>query len=138
MPKFLMPVGTNLAAQRFIRLDAFTRGYIEAMFFTSTGSADDRELQYVTFADLAPETIRIILSHCEAFQDDNERLLDQACAFPDYNSLQAGRDFWFTRNRHGVGFWTSKLGQISVALDAAATKCGQVDLYVGDDDKLYL
>lgn len=48
-----------------------------------------------------------------------------------YDLAQAGRDFWFSRNGHGVGFWSRE--EIPEAerdaLDAAARAAGEVDLF---------
>lgn len=38
-----------------------------------------------------------------------------------YTEIQAGRDFWFTRNGHGVGFWDRGLGEIG---DLLSERCG--------------
>jgi hypothetical protein len=51
---------------------------------------------------------------------------------------QAGHDFWLTRNGHGAGFWDRGLGDIGDRLSVAARAFGEVNLYVGDDKKLYL
>lgn len=140
MPRFILPLGAPEAANEFAMLDDFTRGYIEAMFFTNTGSLDDGDLQDATFADLAPESLAEIIADCTAFQNKHASLLEQACQRDDYSAEQAGRDFWFTRNGHGVGFWDRKqlyAGELGDALSAA---CGRndVDLYRGDDGKVWL
>ena len=98
----------------FSDLDAFTQGYIEALFFTECEigtDADSHEPETQSalhgecgFSDLAPEALAAIVAQCAAFQRDSAPLLEEAFA-RDYDSAQAGRDFWFTRNGHGVGFW---------------------------------
>lgn len=98
----------------FCDLDAFAQGYIEAMFFTecepgTDADSHDPETQSALhgecgFADLAPEALAHIVAQCAAFQRDSAPLLEKAVV-RDYDSAQAGRDFWFTRNGHGVGFW---------------------------------
>lgn len=93
-------------------LDAFTQGYIEALFFTSdeelrsrVGAIEDgRADDPYGFSDLAPETLERIMTDCAAFQRDNAATLEEAYR-RDYDAAQAGRDYWFTRNGHGVGFW---------------------------------
>lgn len=111
---------------RWGQLDAFTKGYVEALFFTEEerlceeSNGDRRmpdvaintatmESQFVGgdsfgFSDLAPETLVRIIADCEAFQKAAAALLEDAYQ-RDYDAEQAGRDFWFTRNGHGVGFW---------------------------------
>ena len=101
----------------FHDLDSFTQGYIEAMFFTECEigkNADSHEPETQSalhgecgFSDLAPEALAAIIAQCAAFQRDSAALLEEAFE-RDYDDTQAGRDFWFTRNGHGVGFWDRK------------------------------
>ena len=59
----------------------------------------------------------------------------------DFDREQAGRDLWYTRNGHGVGFWDRDddvYGPHADALCEVARAMGSVDLYRGDDGKLYL
>ncbi len=119
-------IGVSLA---FTDLDAFTQGYIEALFFTENEPGTTRDERVTTrgtvrksweagaregqhkdmpgdygFADLAPDALASIIQDCAKFQADNVALL--ALAYQrDYDAAQAGRDYWFTRNGHGVGFW---------------------------------
>lgn len=139
MPEFILDHGTDKAARTFSRLDSFTQGYIEAMFFTNTGSGDDGDLEDATVADLAKETLAEIIADCQRFQLDHAELLDQAYA-RNYDNEQAGRDYWFSRNGHGVGFWDRSeldadgLGDKLTAVCQYQTR----DLYRGDDGKVYL
>ncbi|EKU98014.1 hypothetical protein Lepto7375DRAFT_7273 [Leptolyngbya sp. PCC 7375] len=48
-----------------------------------------------------------------------------------------GHDFWLTRNGHGSGFWDRGLGQLGNDLTDATKTFGTMDLYVGDDNKIY-
>jgi hypothetical protein len=49
----------------------------------------------------------------------------------------AGHDFWLTRNHHGCGFWDRGLGELGDQLTKASQQFDEIDLYVGDDGKLY-
>lgn len=146
----------------FCDLDAFTQGYVEALFFTSECSQVDTEEFLsaehqsdmeagradgvlpcdVGFADLAPDSLARIIADCAAFQADNAADLEFACgiipnrrgAVP-YDMAAAGRDFWFTRNGHGVGFWDRGLGDVGDRLSAACgwqTEFGEVHVWFGD------
>lgn len=53
----------------------------------------------------------------------------------DYGS--AGHDFWLTRVGHGAGFWDGDWPIHGDALTEICKKFGEVDLYVGDDGKIY-
>ena len=90
MPEFILDHGSAETAKQFAALDSFTQGYIEAMFFT-----DEERLC---------EGWRALSMDCALFQTANAALLDEAYG-RDYDAEQAGRDFWYTRNGHGVGFW---------------------------------
>lgn len=158
--------GATLA---FDNLDSFTQGYIEAMFFTDEEQlceesgrdmpsvafdAETMETRFVGgnspgFGDLAPATLARIIADCTAFRaslpvDGHGRTwLDLASDYAPqgYDDEQAGRDFWFTRNGHGVGFWDRGLGEVGDKLSNACgwrTSFQQVDSYVGDDGLIYL
>lgn len=163
MPEFVLNLGGQ--AKAFAGLDAFTQGYIEAMFFTSEESlCEDEDSEWdmpnvavntatmesrfvggntPSFADLAPETVESIKADCEAFQISNAALLDSVYGVTGkyerapYDAERAGADYWFTRNGHGCGFWDRGLGEPGDALSAAARHSGRC-LYRGDDGLLYL
>jgi hypothetical protein len=143
MPEFILDLGDS--AREFSRLDSFTQGYIEAMFFTSTGDGDNAEngLQDASFSELAPETLENIIADCRKFQRDNAQELDSVYGvvgkherFP-YDESRAGNDYWYTRNGHGTGFWDRGLDTIGDAL-AKAARYSERYLYRGDDGLIYL
>lgn len=141
MPEFVLDHGSEEAAAKLKRLDPFTQGYVEAMFFTSTGSEDDESLQHATVAELSEKAWNEIRWNCRDFQNLNDVLL--ACAYnhPKYNSNAAGRDFWLTRNGHGAGFWNRGLdltGQLLTERCGPKSPFPETDLYRGDDGLLYL
>jgi len=137
MPEFVLDHGTRETAQRFAKLDEFTQGYIEALFFTDTGTGDDGELEHATVDDLAPSAWHKIKLICAAFQEANQTLLDAAYACDDYNERRAGNDLWYTENGHGVGYWDRDLGDIGDKLTDAAER-HERGFYRGDDGLLYL
>lgn len=115
MPEFVME-GRDHAARTE---SAFVLGFIEAMFFTESAHVDssdwfetDEEERTrdgslpcdVGYTDIHPDSLDAIRADCEAWQTANAALLSQAYA-TGYDEAQAGRDYWFTRNGHGVGFW---------------------------------
>jgi hypothetical protein len=140
MPEFVLDRGSPEAAREFKALDAFTQGYIEAMFFTSTGTGDDDDLEDATVAELAPDTMARIVADCADFQSSFATYLSDAYYHQTvpYDAERAGADFWFTRNRHGAGFWDRGLGGVGSALTSASYPYGSCDLYRGDDGLLYL
>jgi hypothetical protein len=145
MPEFILDHGSPEGSRTFASLDAFTQGYVEAMFFTNMSDSDDGDLEYATVADLAPETFERIKRDCARFQEENADLLAQAYDREDYSEEQAGRDFWFTRNGHGVGFWDRKQLDAGDLGDALSERCGwrsksfhELSPYLGDDGCVYL
>lgn len=137
MPEFQM---NGKDAPEFQALDAFTRAYIEAAFFTQSGEEDDGgTIGDKGFSDLAPETLALMIEDCRKFQDENADALresfedDGAC-----DDSRGGHDFWFTRNGHGCGFWDGDWPEPMAAdLDRAAKAFGEVNLYLGEDGRIY-
>lgn len=116
---------------------AFLSAYIECALWSSTDGDKDESLDANhSEADLAPETRATMEEDCTAFQVAMESLLHKAYA-KGYSPTQAGHDFWLTRNGHGAGFWDRNLGKIGDALTKAADAAGEVNLYVGDNGKIY-
>lgn len=115
-------------------MDEFTTAYIACALWSSRDEAtpDGGEPMDANYSadDLAPETLASIKADCAKFQSDNARLFgyDYACA---------GHDFWLTRNGHGAGFWDGSWPEHGDALTTACKAYGEVDLYVGDDGKIY-
>ncbi len=127
-------------APRFSELDSFAKAYVEAIFFTE-GGPDHEEWSEKDFGDLAPETIRRIIADCKKFEDENGEAIAVGAdrGSGEYSAWQqAGHDFWFTRNGHGVGFWDGDWPEPQASqLDKAAKSFGSADMYVGDDGLIY-
>jgi len=119
------------------KLDDFTLAYIACAFWCSndesTPSGGDPLEKRYSIADVAPETLNKMASDCAAFQRTNAPLLE-ACGL---GAEEAGHDFWLTRNRHGSGFWDEDIGDVGRQLTEAACACGECNLYVGDDQRIY-
>lgn len=122
MSEFIL--NTEGAGAPWYSLDAFTQGFIEAAFFCESSCYDAAEF----FTDEAQEAVRegqadgsipsdssvsdidrdsfcLIKDICDKFQTDNAALLQEAYAC-DYDEEQAGRDLYYTRAGHGVGYWS--------------------------------
>jgi hypothetical protein len=113
-------------------LDSFARGYVEAMFFTNGDTGDEREnlLNDWGVERLTKASVAAIARDCTAFEEAAGALLDLAYERDDYSPEQAGRDFWFTRQGHGVGFWDRK--QLAVGVYRETEPEGR-PFEVGDD-----
>ncbi len=116
-------------------LDKFTTSYIEAAFWSSTDEStpqggEPMDANHGIF-DFAAETLERMMADCASFQGQHwEDIHDDL--------ERAGHDFWLTRNGHGAGFgdgdWPERVGE---KLTDASHRCGSVDLYVGDDGRIY-
>jgi hypothetical protein len=103
MPQFIL----NRPAKRvkFDELSEFAKGYVEAMFFTGCDAGiDEVREDNLSVTRLTRESLANIARDCATFESENAELLALAYA-TGYTEEQAGRDFWFTRQGHGVGFW---------------------------------
>jgi hypothetical protein len=164
MPEFVLDLGDSQGARTYASLSSFEQGYIEAAFFTSTGPDNEAEGlgEGSSFGELAPSAIDRIKADCAAFEALAADLLALAYATDEYDATQAGRDFWFTRNGHGVGFWDREQLEKDVYQHANGSKhlepdafnakhsknlggqlsdlCrySEVDLVRGDDGLIYL
>jgi len=107
----------------------FVQGYVEAAFFTE-GGPDDPELP-----DTVAEKSRLhMAADCAAFVHTNAAVLREATSRPGYGWVEAGRDFWFTRNGHGVGYWERP--ELDEGIGKKLTEACQyheADFYAGDD-----
>lgn len=124
MPEFILE---GRDAPEFETLPALVRGYIETMFFTSVcygerftienwqdpetqddvreGRSDGNLPSDAGFAQIHPDALAAIRRDCGTFHAKARHLLRVAYDRGEYDSEQAGRDLWYTRNGHGVGFW---------------------------------
>jgi hypothetical protein len=94
-------------------------------------------------SDIAHEAMRSMRADCADFLESNQEDLGLYVSSLDRCGMaiayqQAGHDFWLTRNGHGAGFWDRGLGALGERLSSAARVYGAVDIYVGDDGKLYV
>jgi hypothetical protein len=122
-----------------LKVDKFTRGYLEAALWSSTyddGEREDRPMDddFDVDVDLSPAMVRISEHDCAYFQKSNRKDLRAAKLPPE----EAGQMFWLNRNGHGVGYWDRPGGPVGERLSDAAHTYGSVDLYVGDDRKIHV
>jgi len=91
--------------------------------------------------DIAPKTRRRMKADCAAFLAANyDAIFCIGAPSSDFSGVigMAGHDFWLTRCGHGAGFWDGDWPEPhATKLTAAANAAGNVDLYVGDDGRIY-
>lgn len=152
MPQFHLDVHDDYG--RWKRLDAFTQGYIEALFFTemehgTTSETHEPETQSslpgdMTFADLSQTALATIVAECEAFQETHAALLESVYGVQgryesrEYDAQRAGNDFWYTRNGHGTGFWDRGLDDAGDKLADICRATRNQDAYMGDDGQIHV
>lgn len=152
MPEYILNNGGRVGRVALHNLDAFTQGYIEAMFFTNEcpgvyradfhtkahkramaeGRASGTIPCDVGYAQLSRETLANIIRECKDFRDANRDDLNEATdngRIDGYDETQAGRDFWYSRNGYGVGYFDSDLGEVGDRLQEAARRCGERNAY---------
>ena len=116
-------------------MDLFTNAYIEAALWSSLDESDDSGGHPLDdnygVEDVSPETLASIIADCQAFQRDHADDIGGELE-------RAGHDFWLTRNGHGAGFWDGDWeDDIGQRLTEASDVYGSVDLYIGDDGRIY-
>lgn len=118
--------------------DKFDRGdfimaYKVCALWSSTDvvNGKDVELDKYELTDIDPATVAQMEKDCNLFMDGN------AADLAGITAEQAGHDFWLTRNGHGAGFWDRGLEEVGDRLTAACKTYGNMDLYLGDDKRIY-
>ncbi len=118
--------------------DDFVTAYIETALYSTNDDNDEPLDANYQDVDIDPKTREKMVDDCRKFLEKFGHLItDENCKKPNPMS-HAGRDFWFNRNGHGCGFWDGDWdGSVSEQLSNACRELGEVDLYVGDDGKIY-
>ena len=121
-------------------IDTFVSAYTTAMLWSSSGTLPDGQdvesLEGFGLSDSAKESVE---SACLAFLLAYRcQILDAFRVSSSYTIELAGHDFWLTRAGHGVGFWDRGLGEVWKELTDAAHAFGDVCLYIGDGDLIYI
>lgn len=115
-------------------LRTFIEAYLEALLWSECledGTPVDAEYD---LSDLESEALEEIEENCcEFFDMAFDHILETSMTFD-----QAGHDFCLTRNGHGAGFWDRGLGRVGDVLTDMSTSFGTQNVYVGDDNKLYV
>ena len=131
-----------------VKFDDFTKAYIEAALWSSNDEStpaggEPLDTNY-SIDDIDWNTLATMLKDCAKFQASTEwqaALKAEAClrCGPECSQEEmGGHDFWLTRCGHGAGFWDGDwIEPHAEALTNLAHKFGNVELYVGDDGKIY-
>ena len=117
-------------------LDSFCRAYVETALWSSTDNSDETGGEPLDknydINDIDPESLKKMEQDCKAFQEKAGDLISG-------QEDQAGHDFWLTRNGHGAGFWDGDWPEpAATKLTNLSKEFGECDLYLGDDDQIYI
>lgn len=124
-----------------IELDGFTRSYLETALWAETDHADEQggkplDENY-SIEDFDPAFVLEAKRICGTFQELEHEQLERAYEFGNFTDEDAGSAFWLSHNGHESPFRNRGLGEAGDALADASQTYGAVDLYVGDDGKIY-
>ena len=112
--------------------------YVETALWSSLVWHEDQEPTPMDdsydASDIASETLAQMRETVSDFVAANADTIAAA----GLNAEAVGHDLWLTQNSHGAGFWDRGLGVFGDTLTEAAKAEGSVDLYPGDDGKLYI
>lgn len=151
MPEFVL--NTEGAGAPWLSLDAFTQGFIEAAFFSDSscyssaefftpeaqgrvheGQADGSVPNDAGPAEIDRDSFVLIKNFCDEFQQRAAAVLAEAYE-SDYDETQAGRDLYFTRAGHGVGYWSREQlpAHVGTKLSEMAGR-GEINLDAYEDE----
>lgn len=132
-----------------LSLDEFTAAYIQTALWSSNDESTDSggeplDANY-SVDDFSPDLMAEVIADCAKFQAEHGATMAKAIETgkvkfgPDFGPMgRAGHDFWLTRCGHGAGFWDGDWPEpYATQLTDACKAFGNVDLYVGDDKKIY-
>lgn len=124
-------------------MDDFTEAFFEAALWSSNDESDESGGEPLDknygVDDFDPKCRAALEAECEAFQADWSEHFGACHNARRYGgAASAGHDFWLTRCGHGAGFWDGDWDEPAASVLTQASKAwGEVDLYVGDDGKVY-
>ena len=118
------------------KLDEFTDSYIEAALWSSMDNLQPNGGEFLdkkyTIDDIDLSTIEKMTLDCKNFKSKYSELYNSG----GWSDVQAGHDFWLSRNGHGSGFfdrnWYDNTEDIGKKLQTASKSYGPYDLYLGD------
>ena len=132
----------DITQQRSSYARAFLKGvfmknliasYIETALWSSLDHNDEPLDSNYNDDDLSEEAM------LKSTQDCAEFIRQAGDLLKGLSLNQVMHDFWLTRNHHGAGFWDGDYEyKVGKKLTEIAHGFGEVNLYVGDDNKLYL
>jgi hypothetical protein len=105
---------------------ALYRGFVTAMLFCGVldDAYPDEGNTGLVESDLSPKARRQLEIDCQLFAEVAASLVG------DVDDEEFGRNFYYSREGHGTGFWDLGLGECGERLHALATSFPQCEPYV--------
>lgn len=129
-----------MTEQEFNMKLSYYEDYFVAILFGETDNSDDSggsplDHNY-SLTDFDRDSMIKQFNQLDEFFDLAGMLLDTS----DYTHEQACHDFYFTRVGHGVGFWECDHcdKETGNKLTEIAKSMGHIDIYIGDNNKIYI
>lgn len=96
--------------KKTISIDDFTREYLTAALFTDQpdewcSPGEFTESDRACIDRMTNDTIRKAVDDCKRFRELAIAAGIDIDEFDHDEQMSASRDFWYTRNHHGAGFW---------------------------------
>ena len=111
----------------------FTSQYVE----TALWSSGDGEHEFLDCFDISDSAMEMLVEVANKFFDENRRDILAFCEEHSCDVGTAGHLFWLNSNGHGSGFFDYH-SDVAVKLEKQARSSRGFDLYVGDDDLVYV
>lgn len=117
----------------------FLAGYRGALRWSTSDIVDGEDVESLEEFDFHESALVETRANCKAFIRKAGEALPAAALQAGYSWTQAGRDFWFSRAGHGVGFWErdelDAVADIRDYLDELAKEAGEQSPYIGRDGR---
>jgi hypothetical protein len=111
---------------------SLVQSYLITALWSSTDDNGQPLDDNYSIDDLSKEILKRAEKDTSSFIEKAGHLLN------GYSLETAMHDFWLTRNGHGAGFWDGDYeDSIGEKLTELSKEFGEINLYVGDDSKLY-
>lgn len=112
-------------------------GYVTCALWCSLDDKGESLDSMFSENDIAPESLSAMREDCRKFATDNASIFAACIGQGKCDWSLAGHDYWLTRNGHGCGFWDGDWPKEAGEALSKACRYHEVDLYVGDDGKVY-
>lgn len=122
-----------------LKLDEFTKSFLDCALWSSVDDTETPLDRNYSIDDFDSASLEKLIADCQKFQTENSVLIESECVKGKHSNFsRAGHDFWLTRNHHGAGFWDGDWSDDGDELTTNSHKFPEIDIYVGDDEKLYI